>query len=101
MLYEVRDYWYRRDMWDEYKAWVVADALPYLRANLDLVGFWLDSGIETLISGTDPDISKHGSANVHWIIRWQDREARDREYTRVMQTPEWRDIVSRHPDTDG
>ncbi len=51
MLYEVRDYWYRRDMWDEYKAWVVGEALPYLRANLDLVGFWLDSGIETAISG--------------------------------------------------
>jgi hypothetical protein len=45
--------------------------------------------------------SKLGPANVHWIIRWQDKETRDKELTRVLRTPEWRDIVGRHPDTDG
>ncbi len=101
MLYEVRDYCYRRDNWDQYKAWLIEEALPYLRANLDLVGFWLDSGIETVVGGTDPDVSKHGSANVHWIIRWQDKEARDREFPRVLQAPDWQDIMSRNPDRDG
>ncbi len=45
MIYEVRDYHYRTDKFDEYKAWAV-EAVPVLKSKLDIVGFWIDAGIE-------------------------------------------------------
>jgi len=101
MLYEVRDYHYRRDIWDKYTKWATEEAVPYLKSHFDVVAFWLDSGIEPRISGTNPVASDIGSANVTWVIRWPDLEAREREYPKVMGSEGWRDVWSRHPDQGG
>lgn len=101
MLYEVRDYHYRRDLWDDYEKWATEEAFPYLKANLDIVGSWIDSGVAPQPGGTDPDVSKHGDANVTWIIRWADKETRDQEFATVMGSDEWKSIWSRHPDANG
>ena len=101
MIYEVRDYHYRRDLWEQYREWATTHAVPYLLANLDVVGFWLDAGHEPEIRGSDPMDARHGPANVTWIIRWPDRETRDREFPRVMGGSGWQEVWSRHPDPGG
>ncbi|MGA7227093.1 MAG: hypothetical protein WBZ40_14000 [Acidimicrobiia bacterium] len=99
-LYEFRDYHFRRDLWDEYKRWWEA-ALPYFSDRFDLLGLWFDSGIPARIGGTDPMDQPHGSANVTWILRWDDIETRDALWSAMWDDPEWLDLWSRHPDEDG
>jgi hypothetical protein len=64
----------------------VRDFEPYLRANLDVVGMWLDSGVPAEVAGAEPAQSRHGAANVTWIIRWQE---------------EAREALAKHPDLGG
>ncbi|MFQ5380528.1 MAG: hypothetical protein ACE5EF_02730 [Dehalococcoidia bacterium] len=101
MIYEVRDYHYRRDLWEEYKEWARTLAIPFLRDNLDVVGFWIEAGHEPEIGGSDPADARHGPANVTWIIRWPDKATRDREFRRVMGGEGWQEIMARHPDQNG
>lgn len=69
MIYEIRDYHYRRDIFDEYVKWA-EDAVVVLRDKLDVVGFWVDEGeIEPEVAGSDPQTTPIGSANVTWILR--------------------------------
>lgn len=44
MIYEIRNYHYEPSLMREYRQWAVARALPYIRENLDLVGFWVKTG---------------------------------------------------------
>lgn len=101
MLYEIRDYHYRRDLWEQYRKWASDEAIPFLKANLDVVGFWLDAGPDPEIRGREPIESPHGSANVTWIIRWPDKETRDRELAKVLTSPGFSAIWSHHPDPNG
>jgi hypothetical protein len=100
MLYEIRDYHYRRDLLDAYKKWA-EEAVPVLRDHLDVVGFWVDAGIAPDYEGTDPGEDPLGAANVTWIIRWESKEARDRESARVEASEAWQTVWARNPDPDG
>jgi hypothetical protein len=100
MIYEVRDYHYRRDLFDAYKAWA-EEAVPVLKSQLDLVGFWLDAGVEPEVNGTDPMDPALGQANVTWIIRWESREQRDQRFPEVIASEEWKSVWSKHPDPEG
>ena len=64
MIYEIRDYHYRKDLFDEYKAWA-EEAVPVLKEVLDVVGFWIDAGTEPEVRGTDPVDSPIGHAIQH------------------------------------
>ena len=101
MIFEVRDYHFRRDIFDAYKDWAT-EAAQMLRQHLDVVGFWIDEGrIEPEIEGTDPIDSPIGSANVTWIIRWENKTVRDAEMERVFSGEEWQALWARHPDANG
>ena len=98
MVLEVRDYHYRRDIFDAYKDWA-KEATHVLRRHLDVVGFWFDEGqIDPEIEGTDPINSPIGSANVTWVIRWENKAVRDARMERVFSGQEWQALWSRHPD---
>jgi hypothetical protein len=43
MIYEIRNYHFRPDLIDAYKAWAKAEAIPHLVSQLDVVGFWINS----------------------------------------------------------
>ena len=101
MLYEIRDYHYRRDIFDAYKAWAEEHAVPVLRKHMDVLGFWIDGGIEPDITGTDPIDSPIGSANVTWIIRWASMDARNQGHKDVFGGAGWQDIWAKHPDANG
>jgi len=100
MIYEVRDYHYRRDLFDAYKVWA-EEAVPVLRSKLDLVGFWLDSGMDSEVGGSDPMEPPLGQANVTWIIRWESKAQRDKVWPEVIGSKEWQAVWEKHPDQKG
>ena len=100
-MYEIRDYHYRPDIIDRYKK-RAEDAVIVLRDKLDVVGFWIDEGqIEPEISGTDTIDSPIGSANVTWIIRWDDKATRDATMGTAFTGEAWEAVMAKHPDPDG
>ena len=100
-MIEIRSYHYDPAQFEAYKKWAVDEAAPFLKANLDLVGFWLDNGSAPELSGADPVPHKHGVANVTWIIQWESEEARAKQFKAVFASEGWQDIWSRHPDANG
>jgi len=100
-MFEIRSYHYDPAQFEAYKKWAVEDAVPFLKANLDIVGFWVDNGREPEVSGADPSPGKHGTANITWIIRWASDEDRARGFKEVLGGPGWQEVWGRHPDADG
>lgn len=72
-----------------------------LQPRMDLVGWWLDSGEEPRIMGSEPMELPHGSANVTWMIRWESIEERERRWDELWEDQEWLDVWERHPGFDG
>ena len=100
MIYEIRDYHYRRDIFDAYRAWA-DEAVPVLKDQLDLVGFWIDDGIAPEVLGSNPEDPEIGRANVTWIIRWESKAVRDAEFPKVIASDEWQAVWRKHPDPNG
>tara|TARA_B110000908_G_scaffold1120_1_gene1413 strand:+ start:3647 stop:3985 length:339 start_codon:yes stop_codon:yes gene_type:complete len=100
-MFEIRSYHYDPTKFAAYKKWAVDEAVPFLKANLNVVGFWLDDGSAVELTGSDPTPHKHGAANVTWIIKWESEADRDRGFEEVLGGEGWQDIWSRHPDADG
>ncbi len=73
---EVRDYHYEPDRMEAYRVWA-EEAGVFLRDRWDMSGFWLDSGEPARISGSDPMSPRHGSANVTWVLHWDDMAERE------------------------
>ena len=101
MIDEIRSYHYAPELFDEYKAWAVDHAVPYLKQHLNLVGFWLDAGIAPEIAGERPTEMPLGSANVTWIIRWESMELRAGQLGSVFGSDEFQEIFKRIPDPKG
>ncbi len=100
MLYEIRDYHYRTDIFDAYKAWA-EEAVGVLKDKLDVVGFWIDSGLDPEVNGSDPMDPRLGQANVTWIIRWESKTQRDELLPKALGSQEWEAVWSKHPDPGG
>jgi len=98
-LYEFRDYHYEGDF-DAYRDWW-KEGLGVLGARMDVLGVWFDSGIPARISGANPMQLRHGSANVTWVIRWDDLAQRDAVWDALQVDPEWIACAERHPGFDG
>ncbi len=96
MIYEIRNYHFRPDLIDAYKAWAKAEAIPHLASQLDVLGFWIKSKDAPEVNGAPQD--HLGTANVTWIIRWRDLAHRNEAWSRLWATPEWNDIFSRVPE---
>ena len=95
-MYEIRNYHFRPDLFDAYKAWAKNEAGPFLATQMDIVGFWVNSNDPPEVLGEAQD--RLGSANVTWIVRWQDLAHRNEVWGRVFASPEWIDIFSRVPE---
>ena len=94
MLFEIRNYHFDPDLFEDYKAWAKSKALPFLDRELDLVGFWATEG-DAEITGAEMDAL--GSANITWIIRWPDRTTRDETMATVFTGDEWGAIFEHVP----
>jgi len=95
MIYEIRNYHFNPKLFEEYKKWIQKDALSYLKANFDVVGFWIGTDIDAENFG--PSIDKLGPSNVTWIIRWTSMQQRNATIPRVLECPEWERIFSTVP----
>ena len=95
-IVEIRDYTIEAEWFERYKVWAET-AVPWLKAHLDVIDFWIDDGVGPDLTGSDPRISPHGQPNVCWIIRWASKEERDREFAAVQAHPEWQEIWAQHP----
>ncbi len=94
-MYEIRNYHFAPERIADYRAWAKDHALPYLNRELDLVGFWVNTDIEPEVLGVQTD--ELGTANITWIIRWQDTAERERRMAEVFSTDEWQAIFEHVP----
>lgn len=94
-----RDYHFDGD-WDAYKKWW-DEGREVLSKRMDIVGVWFDSGIPARISGADPMPLPYGSANVTWVIRWDDLAQRDVVWHALQDDPVWVSCAERHPGFEG
>jgi hypothetical protein len=100
-IVEIRDYTFEAETFEAYKAWAEEMAVPWLKANLNVIDFWIDCGIEAEVSGTNPQVSPNGQPNITWIIRWDSIEDRRENFTKIMGSPEWKTIWAEHPNEKG
>ena len=100
-MYEIRNYHFDPSQFDAYKSWVIEQALPFIKANMDLVGFWMDNVDPPEVRGSNPMDLSLGSANVTWIIRWETMDARNRFHKEVFGAEDWQRIWANHPDPNG
>lgn len=100
-IVEIRDYTIEAKTFEAYKQWAAELAVPWLKANLDIIDFWVDCGIEAEVSGSNPQVSANGQPNVTWIIRWDSIEDRRNRFASTMASPEWKEIWAKHPNENG
>ena len=96
-IVEIRDYTIDPEWFPAYKEWALALAAPWLKANLDVIDFWLFDGLEAEVGGSAPVVSPHGQPNVCWILRWPSKAARDQGFKAFVANPEWQEIWAKHP----
>jgi len=94
-VFEIRNYHFEPSLMGQYEAWSRDYALPYLRKNLDVVGFWISAGIDPELEGEPLD--QLGSATVTWIIRWNSKAERDQRMEKVFSGSEWEAIFAKVP----
>ena len=100
-MVEIRSYHYDPAKFAAYKKWAVEEAVPFLKANLNIIGFWMDNGTAPEVSGSSPMEMPLGSANITLIIGWDNMEDRNEGHKRVFQGDGWQAIWARHPDANG
>lgn len=100
-LYEIRDYHFEPERIDEYRDWAEEAAAVLGEGLLDLVGWWVDSGIPPRVQGADPMEPRHGYPNVTWIIRWDDLGQRDAGWSAMWEDEGWQECWARHPGPEG
>jgi hypothetical protein len=95
VLVEIRNYHYRPQELSIYKKWAQVHAVPYLKQQLDLVGFWIDNGEPPEV--LDEPLDQLGPANITWIIQWQDMDERNQRMQVVFGSLEWQKIFEKLP----
>jgi hypothetical protein len=95
MIYEIRNYHFLPDKFDAYKSWAKQRALPYLKRELNLIGFWTNIDAPSEVLGVPND--SLGVANITWIIGWNSLEERNETMARVFASDEWKGIFAHVP----
>ena len=95
MIYEIRNYYFEPSRFDEYRSWAKHKAMAYLKRHLNVLGFWANTDLKPEVNGREMDAL--GSANITWIIGWNDISQRKATLDRVFASPEWREIFKDVP----
>lgn len=100
-IVEIREYTLRPEVLSRYERWTRELVVPWLRSNFDVVGFYVECGIEPEVPGSaSPPLDGQPPPSACLMIRWPSKEARDTEFRGKLATPEWRDIWAKHPCPD-
>jgi len=97
MLYEIRNYHYDPDYFEEYKKWSREVAAPYFKSIWDVVGIWFKNDMPPIYGGSLSRDENEVPANMTWIIRWKDREHRDKAFELARASDEWQRVFSTVP----
>lgn len=100
-IVEIRDYTIDPESFEAYKVWAEELAVPWLKANLNIIDFWVDCDLEAEVAGTAPKVSSNGQPNVTWIIRWESKAVREEQFAATMGTAAWQEIWAKHPCPNG
>lgn len=95
MIYEIRNYHFAEDRFDEYKSWARSKALPYLKSNLNLIGFWTNISATPEVLGERKD--PLGTANITWILGWKTMAERNDTMAKVFGSDQWKTIFADVP----
>ena len=95
MLYEIRNYHFKKELFEDYTKWLGSGPLSYLKKHLDVVGFWISTDIPAEIFGKR--IGELDAANITWIIRWRDIKQREIMIPKVLECQQWEDLFSTVP----
>ena len=95
MIYEIRNYHFRPDLFEAYQAWAKTEAIPFLASRMQVLGFWANTDQPPEVNGAAQDAL--GTANITWILVWKDMDQRNADLNGAMSSPEWADIFSRVP----
>jgi len=97
MLYEIRNYHFDPELFEEYKKWSRELALPYVKTVMDVVGFWVKNDISVEYGGALPKNDDYVPSNVTWVIRWKDKEHREKVFNEFRDLEEWNRIRAKVP----
>lgn len=96
-MFEIRNYHFDPARFAEYKKWAETLAVPYIKSQMDVVGFWVNNEMAPEYGGTAPRDEKARPANVTWIIRWRDKSHRDKAWQEFRANPKWHAILGQVP----
>ncbi len=95
MIYEIRNYYFKPEHFEAYKRWASDQALPYIKENLNLIGFWVNTDAPVEVTGEEMD--QLGSANITWILGWDTLDQRNDTMGKVFGSDEWSGIFEHVP----
>lgn len=95
-MYEIRNYWIDHEHFDEWIGWFREHAAPFFRRTMDIVGIYPGLEVQHSYSGSNPrdDIIP---ANLTWIIRWEDKDQRDKGWMGLRDNEEWQMVLAQRP----
>ena len=96
-MFAIRSYYFDPTRFDAYKEWAASSALPYLRGKLDILGFWVNNEMDPIYGGSPPRDGDSHTANITWIVRWEDRTQRDKAWEELSSDPDWQAMLDRVP----
>jgi hypothetical protein len=97
MLYEIRNYHFDPEYFEEYKKWAAEVGAPFFRKRWDVVGAWVNKDIPAKYGGSLPIDESTTPANMTWIIKWKDMSQREKAWEEVAKTKEWEELFSTVP----
>ena len=99
-VYEIRDYTIEEEWFEAYVYWAENHFMPYGSARIEIIDFWVSTGEEAIVEGTNPIVSPNGQPNITWVARYKSREERDAFFANLDVDPEWEKVSAKHPNPD-
>ena len=96
-MYEIRNYHFEPSRLSEYRHWAQTLAVPHLKDNMDVIGFWITNDTDAEYGGRLPADTYGPAANITWVIRWKDRAQRDAAWATLRKSGKWKAIIGQVP----
>ena len=79
MIYEIRDYTIEEQWFEKYVFWAKNYFMPYAKEKIDIIDFWVYTGLDAEVKGQNPIVSTNGQPNITWVAKYENKIERDSE----------------------
>ena len=100
MIYEIRDYTIEEQWFEKYVFWAKNYFMPYAKEKIDIIDFWVYTGLDAEVKGQNPIVSTNGQPNITWVAKYENKMERDKFFESLETDPEWDKVWSKHPNPD-